>query len=276
DLGDVFDQFFGGGFGGRGRHGSKRRGADLIFDMDITLEEAAVGGTKKFTLKKLDSCENCDGSGAQGDSGMQTCTECEGSGVMQTTRRTPFGVFATQSPCKTCRGSGEVLVKPCKSCSGEGRIVRNKTIEIRIPAGIDNNMKLRVSSEGEAGERGTTSGDLYVVVHVKPHKLFSRAGDDLRLRAPVSFVIAALGGTIKVPTIYGEEEVVEVPAGTSSGTVFTVAGTGMHRLNNYGKGAMHIEVFVDVPQSLTKKQKSLLKEFEGEITPTKKSWWSFG
>lgn len=270
DFGDVFDQFFGGMGASRGRS-RRRRGADLVFDMEITLEDVAKGANKKFTVKKADKCDTCGGLGGK-EEDIERCKECGGAGQVQVQRRTPFGIFASTMTCKVCKGQGQSFTHVCKSCEGEGRVMRNRTLEIKVPAGIEDDMKLRIAGEGEAGERGTDAGDLYVIVHVKPHKMFVRRQDDLRLKAPLQFVTAALGGELKVPTIYDEEITISIPAGTSSGTVFNVKGEGLPRLSGYGKGDMQVEVFIDVPKKLSKKQVDLLKEFSSGESK-KKGWW---
>ncbi len=268
DFGDIFDQFFT-GFGGRSRS-RPSRGADLIFDMSITLEEAVLGAAKNFTIKKLDSCEDCDGSGGLGSGAWNRCSDCSGTGSVQTARRTPFGVFATTSTCRSCKGRGEILTHPCKVCGGEGRLVRNKTIDIKIPAGIEDSMKLRVSGEGESGEQNAGPGDLYVVIHIKPHKFFTRHNNDLHVRMPVSFVTAALGGSISIPTIDETQTSISIPPGSASGSVFTVSGKGIQQLSGYGKGNLNVEIYIDVPKKLSKKQVEILKSFDE--TPHKKGW----
>ena len=271
DFGDVFDQFFT-GFGGSRRRGP-RRGADLIFDIEVDLQEVALGKDKKFTVKKTDRCDECKGTGGAGEGAFEVCSECDGQGQVQVTKRTPFGMFATASPCRACHGQGEKMIRPCRHCDGQGRLVKNRTLEINIPAGIEDGMKLRVTGEGEAGERGSQAGDLYVVVHVRPHKLFSRNNDDLKIKAPLPFTTAALGGELKVPTIYDKDVTISIPAGTSSNMIFNIRGEGLPRLNGYGKGDLHVDVYVDVPKKLTKHQIDILKEFDID-RPKKKGWWS--
>ena len=272
DFESMFENLFQGfGFGGRRR--GPARGHDLIYDLDIDLEEAAKGVKKAVSVVKQVSCETCDGTGAATKSALKTCSECKGSGVLKITRRTPFGMFATQTTCKTCEGTGEVIEKPCKTCKGRGRIDATKELEIKVPAGVEDAMRLRLSGEGEAGERGASPGDLYVTVHVKPHKIFKRDGDDLIIEAPITFGLAAMGGTIEVPTLDGPEEM-RIPAGTQPGTEFRLKARGLPNLRGYGTGSMIIIVTVKVPDKLTKKQAELLKEFEGE-TKRKKTIFGF-
>ena len=268
DADDIFEQFFGGGggfFGGgrQRRRGGPERGADLRFEMEITLEEAASGFEKKITIPKLETCDLCNGSGAENKSDIQTCEECGGSGTQVRQQRTPFGIFQTTNTCKACNGSGRQIKKPCKKCHGDGRIDIKKTIEIKIPAGVDTGIRVRVAGEGEAGVKGGPTGDLYVVVHVKPHKIFERDGDNIYVEVPISFAQAALGDEIDVPTIDGEATL-KIPSGTQSETIFRLKGRGIPHLRG-GAGDEMIRVKVEVPSKLSSRQKELLQEF-GEIS----------
>ena len=254
DLGNIFDMFFGGGRG-RGRSRSSR-GSDLQFDLEITLEEAAFGTEKEVPLNKLDICEECDGQGGE----LDTCSECRGNGFVRKTARTPFGMFQTQTTCPKCRGRGSSLKKKCAKCGGEGRIRTKKTITVKIPPGVDSGNRLRVRGEGIAGENGGGSGDLFVVVYVKPDKVFKRDGDDLYLEMPISFTQAALGDEIEVPTLSGKAAL-RIPAGTQSHTIFRMKGKGIVNLEGYGQGDQMVRVLVEVPEKLNKKQRELLKEF---------------
>ncbi|HSU72831.1 MAG TPA: molecular chaperone DnaJ [Candidatus Binatia bacterium] len=263
NVDDLFENLFAGfGFGGARRRGPAR-GHDLLYDMDITLEEAAQGTTTTIAVTKQSVCEECDGTGAASESAISTCEECKGTGTVKHSRRTPFGYFATTAACRACEGTGEIIDEPCKECRGEGRVETTKDIEVKIPAGVEDGMRLRVADEGEAGERGADSGDLYVLIHVKPHKVFTRQGDDLFIDIPLSFGTAALGGEIEVPTLEGKETL-KIPAGTQPGEVFRLKSRGVPNVRGYGTGSLNVKVTVKVPEKLTKRQAELLQEFEGE------------
>lgn len=266
DFGDIFDSFFGGSFGG-GRRGPRRmRGDNLRFDIDITLEDAATGISKTVVIPRHETCPECDGKGG---SDVKKCPDCGGSGVVRQTSRTPFGIFATTSTCRKCNGSGEVVKTMCDHCGGEGRIKKNRKLEIDIPAGVEEGTRLRVSGEGEAGERGGPHGDLYVLIHIKPHEMFKRKGNDIFLEAPISFSEAALGTTIEVPTLEGKSKL-KIPAGTQPGTVFRMKGKGIPDIHGYSTGNQNVMVTIKVPEKLTKKQKELLSEFDKSSKKKKK------
>ncbi|MCB9362694.1 molecular chaperone DnaJ [Candidatus Woesearchaeota archaeon] len=269
-LGDIFG---GGDMFGQRRSGSQG-GANLRFDLEITLEEAAFGTTKTIIVPKLDTCTKCHGSGAESSADIETCATCHGTGMLRQTRQTPFGVFATTTTCGTCQGSGKIIKNPCSVCDGEGRVRTNKKIEIKIPEGIEEGMRLRVSGEGEAGEQGAPSGDLYVLIHIKKHEHFERHGSDIVLEAPLRFVQAALGDEIDVPTLHGKVKM-KIPPGTQTGTIFRLKGKGIPILNGYGKGDQHVVVKVMVPEKLTKRQRELLEEFDGEVKKKKKGFFDF-
>jgi len=260
DFDNIFDTFFGGFGSRRGRP----EGQDLQYDIDITLKEAYTGMTRTVQLQKHDTCDKCSGKG--GTSVVQ-CTQCHGRGMVQQTRRTPFGLFSTTVQCSRCGGSGESIENPCNECDGAGRIRVTKRIEIKIPAGVDTGTRLRILGEGEAGQRGGRKGDLYILVHVKEHEEIQREGTDLFTTITVPFVTAALGGQAEVPTL--EEPVtIEIPEGTQPGTVFRLKGKGMPGLRG-GNGGLHATVKIEVPTKLSKKQKDLLIEF----AKTKKGWF---
>lgn len=266
DFDSIFDTFFSGAFGGRGRRSPFARarpagGRDLAYDLTISLEEAAKGVRKKIRVTKNYVCEECNGKGG---TGMQECSDCGGSGVYQETRRTAFGLFQTQTTCRTCQGTGEVIKEPCSVCSGTGRVRKTKTIEVDMPAGIMDNAKLRVAGEGEAGYRGAGPGDLYLLIHVEPHDLFERHGDDLLLEQEISFSQAARGAKIKVPTLDGDA-VLKIPAGTQPGTVLKMKGKGVKHLHGFGRGDQVVKINIEVPKRLNKKQERLLKEFERSL-----------
>ncbi|MFO8016714.1 MAG: molecular chaperone DnaJ [Candidatus Woesearchaeota archaeon] len=265
DFESIFESFFGGGGmfgGGRGRRGP-RRGSDLVYDMEITLEEAAFGAEKEIKVPKMSRCEKCGGKGAANDSDIVTCDECGGRGAVRHTKRTPFGMFATTGPCRKCSGEGSIVKDPCPECGGSGLVEKSENIKVEIPAGVADGMRLRVAGGGEAGPKGGPSGDLFVGVHVKPHKTFRRKGDDIEMDLPISFAQACLGDEVEVPTL-DSKATMKIPAGTQTNTVFKLRGKGIPNLRGYGKGDEKVKVIVEVPKKLSKRQKELLKEFEKE------------
>lgn len=255
-LGDLFG--FGNVFGGA-RAGSKRtaaqRGADLRYDLEITLEEAANGMTANLKIPRLESCESCKGSGAAHGTQPETCHTCGGSGQV----RYQQGFFSVARTCNACRGAGRVIKSPCAECSGAGRVEREKQMEIKIPAGVETGSRLRVQGEGEAGTQGGPSGDLYVVIHVAEHEQFERQGSNLYEAVPITFAQAALGADVMVKTLDGEEKL-KIPMGTQTGTVFRVKGKGMPQLGGRGKGDLFVSVTVITPTSLTREQRKLLEQ----------------
>lgn len=261
DFNDIFEGFFGGGFGGGSRRRGPRRGADLRYDTEITLEEVATGVEKKVRLKKNIVCSHCDGAGG---TGKKTCSTCHGQGVVTRQQRTPFGVFQTQSTCPTCKGVGSTVDDECSYCHGHGYIHGEKTIKINIPEGVQNGARLRVSGEGDPGEPGAEPGDLYVFIHVTDHDFFERDGSDLYLEVPITFRQATLGDIIKVPIINGKADL-KIPAGTQPGTLLRMKNKGLPHMSAYGTGDQYVKVQVDIPKRLNKKQKALLEEFDNSI-----------
>lgn len=258
---DILDQLFGGG----GRRGSRaRRGSDLLYEMDITLEEAFSGVEKEIPLNKLEHCEDCNGKGAHK---FDQCHHCQGSGVMKRVQRTAFGMFQQQGPCPYCKGSGNLPQDSCSECGGEGLVRKRKKIELSVPAGVEDGMRLRVAGEGEVGSNGGPSGDLYVVIHVKEHKYFVREGDDLHITVPISFTQAALGDDIEVPTINGKAKL-KIPSGTQSETILRMKDKGMPNVRGHYEGDQMVKVHVEVPTKLSKKQKELIKDLK-EDKPSK-------
>lgn len=255
---DIFESFFG---GRSRRRSSKIRGADLIYDLEITLDEAYNGGKKDVTIPKYDSCDNCEGSGAESESDITTCPTCGGSGVIAKQKRTPFGVFQSTAACTNCSGTGKVITKLCHKCDGKGKVRVKKELEIKIPPGIDTGNKLRIHGEGEPGERGGSKGDLYVQIHVKEHKLFDREDEDLYTSIPISYAQATLGDSIDVPTMEGVATL-KIPAGTESGTMFKMKDKGMPHVNGAYKGDEFVKINIETPKKLSKKQKDLLKQFD--------------
>jgi molecular chaperone DnaJ len=265
NIEDIFDMFgFGDMFGGssRTRRTSAQRGSDLRYDLEITLEEAANGKAETLHIPRLEKCVECDGKGAEKGTSPETCIACQGSG--QT--RFQQGFFSVMRTCSNCGGRGQIIKNPCKNCRGAGRIEKEKTLEIKIPAGVETGSRLRVNGEGEAGTNGGQSGDLFVVIHVAEHENFERQGANLYSSAPISFTQAALGAEIKVKTLEGEEEL-KIPAGTQTGTVFRLKEHGMPILGGRGKGDLFVAVTLMTPKHLTKEQRQLLEKLS-EIEDT--------
>ena len=256
-LGDLFG--FGDVFGAGARGGSRRsaaqRGADLRYDLEITLEEASTGMTAQLRIPKLEKCEECKGSGAAPGTQPEACRTCAGSGQV----RYQQGFFSVARTCSACRGTGQVIKSPCTKCRGAGRIELEKSMEVRIPAGVETGSRLRLQGEGESGTQGGPAGDLYVVIHVSEHDQFERQGNNLYAAVPVSFGQAALGSEIRVTTLSGEQSL-KVPAGTQTGTVFRVRGQGMPVLGGRGRGDLFVSVTVVTPTSLNREQRRLLEQ----------------
>lgn len=250
----IFDRFFGGG----GRR-SASRGADLRYDASISLQEAYSGVRREIEVPRAEVCPTCRGTGARPGTKPKRCPKCNGAGQIQHVQEAAFARFVRVETCNTCRGSGTIVDNPCEECKGAGRVQRTRRISIRVPPGVESGNHLRLAGEGEAGELGEPTGDLYVVVHVKPHEFLQRDGDDLIYRAEVGFADLALGREIEVPTLEGTVRV-KVPAGTQSGTVLRLKGKGMPRARG-GKGDQLVELLIRIPAKLTNRQKELLKEF---------------
>jgi len=256
-LGDLFgfgDVFAAGGRGGS-RRSASQRGADLRYDLEITLEQAATGMTAQLRIPKLESCETCNGSGAKPGTKPETCRTCQGAGQV----RFQQGFFSVSRTCSTCRGMGQVISSPCETCRGTGRIENEKSIEVKIPAGVETGSRLRLQAEGESGTLGGPAGDLYVVIHVAEHEQFERQGNNLYASVPITFAQAALGADVKVLTLSGDESL-KIPAGTQTGTVFRVRGQGMPVLGGRGKGDLFVSVSVITPTSLTREQRKVLEQ----------------
>ena len=267
NIEDLFDLFgfgdmFGGGRGGRGGRSAAQRGADLRYDLEISLEEAATGKEQTLRIPRLEKCEECDGRGAEKGTEPETCVTCNGSG--QT--RYQQGFFSVMRTCPNCAGKGQIIKSPCKNCHGAGRIEKEKTLEIKIPAGVETGSRLRVNGEGEAGVAGGPTGDLYVVIHVAEHENFERQGANLYASVPISFAQAALGAEIQVKTLDAEEQL-KIPAGTQTGTVFRIKNQGMPVLGGRGKGDLFVAVTLVTPKTLTKDQRKLLEQL-AEIEDT--------
>ena len=256
DFGDIFSQMFGGAAGGGGRQ-QNYQGADLQYAVEITLEEAAERIKKRITIPTYKECDICHGSGAKPGTSVSTCGTCGGSGTIHVRQ----AIFQLQQTCPTCHGSGKQIKDPCTSCRGEGRVKTTKTVEVNIPAGIDDGQRIRLSGEGEPGQHGAPSGDLYVVVHVKAHKTFERNGLDLHCELPISFATAALGGEVEVPTLEGKVKLT-IPQETQTGRRMRVKGKGIKSLRSSATGDLYCHVLVETPVNLTDRQKELLEEFE--------------
>lgn len=259
---DIFDTFFGGGFTtGRSRQASAaRRGADLRYDLEISLKDAVQGKTTFIQIPRAENCPACGGTGAKDGTVPVTCTACGGTGQQQVVRNTAFGRFVSVKACEKCRGEGRIIEEHCPRCRGEGRVMRERKIEIKIPPGVDSGSRLRVSGEGEAGTRGGPPGDLYVVIHVRPHEIFKRQDNDLVCEIPLSFVQVALGGEIIVPTLEGKAKL-RIPEGTQPGAVFRLKGKGVPSLRGFGRGDQLVRIKVEVPRRLNARQKKILQEF---------------
>ncbi len=259
---DIFDDLFGGMGGRRGgaRSGGRERGADLRYNLEISLEDAFSGKTAQIELPTNVVCETCSGTGAKAGTQPVQCKTCQGSGRI----RHAQGFFTLERTCASCQGRGSVIADPCKSCSGAGRVVKERTLEVNIPPGVEDGTRIRLGGEGEAGMRGGGNGDLYIFLSVTQHQIFQREGADLYCRVPVSMVTATLGGEFDVPTVDGGRSKVKVPEGTQGGKRFRLSGKGMPVLRSRERGDMYVQVSVETPQKLTKRQKELLKEFDKE------------
>jgi molecular chaperone DnaJ len=262
-MSDIFDTFFGdarqGGRPGRGA-GGRERGADMRYNLEITLEEAYRGRAETITIPSSVTCEVCSGSGAKAGSKPRACPTCGGAGRV----RAAQGFFSIERTCPNCHGRGEVIDDPCPNCGGAGRVTRERTLSVNVPAGVEDGTRIRLAGEGEAGVRGGPPGDLYIFLSIKPHPFFQRDGADLFCQVPISLVTAALGGEFTVPTLDGSDAPVKVPEGTQSGKQFRLRGKGMTVLRSRDLGDLYIQVAVETPQNLTRRQRELLLEFERE------------
>ena len=272
-FGDIFGDVFGGGRRGGGRQ--VFRGSDLSYAMEITLEEAAEGKTTEIRIPTWDECETCHGSGAKPGTKPITCTTCHGAGAVQMRQ----GFFSVQQTCPTCHGSGKIIPEPCTACHGQGKIKRNKTLEVKIRAGIDDGQRMRVTGSGEPGVNGGPPGDLYIEIRLKKHDIFERDGDNLHCVVPVSVTTAALGGEINVPTLKGAAAI-DIPEGTQSGKQFRLRGKGIKGVNSSYPGDLYCHVRVETPVKLTEYQRKLLKDLDDSLkkggekhSPTDKGWF---
>lgn len=271
---DAFGDIFGDIFGGGRQRSSVYRGADLRYNLEISLEEAAHGTDTRIRIPTMQECETCHGSGARPGTQPTTCATCGGHGQVRMTQ----GFFSIQQTCPKCHGSGKVVQSPCGTCGGAGRVKHQKTLSVKIPAGVDEGDRIRLSGEGEAGLNGGPSGDLYVVIHIRPHEVFTREGNDLHCEMPVSFTKAALGGEIEIPTLDGHAKI-KIPPETQSGKVFRLRGKGIKGVRSQAYGDLMCHVVVETPVNLTPRQKELLEELErsiehdaGRHNPRARSW----
>ncbi len=256
---DIFGEMMGGGARrGGGRSGGRERGADLRYNMEVTLEEAHDGKSAEISVPTAVTCEVCDGSGAKPGSSPVTCSMCGGAGRVRASQ----GFFSVERTCPQCQGRGEVISDPCEACSGQGRVTKERTLNVDIPAGIDDGVRIRLSGEGEAGSRGGPSGDLYIFINIRPHEFFQRDGADLFCKIPISMATAALGGQFEVATLDGSKSRVKVPEGTQTGKQFRLRSKGMPIMRSADQGDLYIQVVTETPQKLNKRQRELLEEFE--------------
>lgn len=256
-FGDIFGDIFGGG----GSRQADNRGADLRYDLEINLKDAADGTTVKIRVPKNEKCNTCSGTGAKPGTSVKTCATCHGAGQVQMQQ----GFFAVQRTCPHCSGTGEKIESPCPTCHGSSVVRKQKTLSVKIPAGVDTGNRIRLSGEGEAGIRGGQNGDLYVEIHIKPHNIFHREGNDLYCEVPIDFATAALGGSIEVPTLDNKLKI-KVPSGTQTGKSFRLRGKGMKSIRQGGSGDLICQVKVETPVNLNSKQKDLLREFSGSCS----------
>jgi molecular chaperone DnaJ len=272
DFGDIFESIFGSAFGGGGRQ-QARRGADLRYDMEISLDEAFHGKQAEIEIEVSQVCDPCGGQGAEPGTGTRRCTLCGGHGKV----RSQQGFFMVERTCPTCQGRGEVIEKPCRVCGGEGRVDRPQTLEVNVPPGVDSGTRIRVAGKGEAGPFGAPPGDLYIFLHVRRHPVFEREGTTLVTRVPISFTTAALGGQIEIPGLDGQRHAIDIPAGIQSGKQLRRRGAGMPVLQGRGHGDLVIEIAVETPTKLTARQKELLRELQstetGEECPQSKGFF---
>jgi molecular chaperone DnaJ len=259
---DIFETFFGGGFGGRARRERSNRGDDLRYDLTITFEEAFTGVEKQIDVGRRTTCDRCSGSGAEPGTGEESCPTCKGAGQIRRQAQSIFGAVVTTATCPTCGGAGRLIKSPCQQCRGQGRVEKSKRIAVKIPGGVDTGSQIRISGEGEAGQRGGPAGDLYVVLRVKPHQHLARHDQDTVYELRVNIVQAALGDRIEIPTLEGLVEIA-IPAGTQSGQSFRLAGRGMPDVRGGRRGDQYVVVQVVVPKDLSPEQKALLRKVGG-------------
>ena len=280
DLGDIFGSFFGGGFGGRRTNpNAPQRGESIRLSVALSFEEAAFGCEKEVSVDRTEECGACHGSGCAPGTSPEVCPDCHGTGQVQVRRQTPMGVFATSSPCSRCGGKGKLIHQPCPDCRGTGAVRQRRTIQVSIPAGIDNGQTISIRGQGNAGKNGGPAGDLLVTITVKPHELFRREGTSVLCDAPITFAQAVLGAELEIPTIDGKVKY-DLPEGTQSGTTFRLKGKGIPALNGRGRGDQYVTVHIETPRNLNREQKEALKKFaesvgEGNYEERKKFFRKF-
>ncbi len=265
DIFDIFSSFMGGG--SRSSAGAQRqtpRGSDVTCSVNVSFLEAALGASKEIKLNRLERCPDCNGTGAKDGKAYKVCTNCHGTGHVTQTQRTPFGQFSSTGVCPVCKGKGKVITEVCKSCGGQGRTEKTREITVNIPAGIDNGQTITYAGEGNGGRNGGERGSLVVEIMVRPHKLFRRSGSDLQLELPITIAEAALGCSIYVPTLKNPQEL-KIPEGTQSGTIFKLKNCGIKKLRGSDYGDMYVKVIVEVPKSLSREQKDLLRRLDGSF-----------
>ncbi len=266
DLGDIFGSFFGGGFGTgrRTNPNAPQRGESIRLSVAISFEEAAFGCEKEVSVDRMEECSACHGNGCAPGTSPEVCPDCHGTGQVQIRRQTPMGVFATSSPCTRCGGKGRIIHQPCPDCHGTGAVRQRRTIQVSIPAGIDNGQTISVRGQGNAGKNGGPAGDLLVTITVKPHELFRREGTSVLCDAPITFAQAVLGAELEIPTIDGKVKY-NLPEGTQSGTTFRLKGKGIPALNGRGRGDQYVTVHIETPRNLNREQKEALKKFAESV-----------
>lgn len=258
DFGGIFDEFFGGR--SSRRRGGPQRGSDLRYNLEISLEDAALGKEQKIEIPRAETCPDCNGTGASRGSTPHNCPDCGGSGYIRHSQ----GFFSLTSTCSRCGGKGQIISDPCKTCRGSGLVERRRTINIKIPAGVESGSRLKVTGEGEAGPNGGPHGDLYVVTHIRKHPIFERQGNDLVINKTIPLTMAVLGGEIEVPTIDGKSMKMKIPEGTETGQIFRLKGHGIPYLGSYGRGDQLVVIKVEIPKKLTRRQRELMEEFAKE------------
>ena len=266
DLGDIFGSFFGGGFGGGGRRNpnAPQRGESIRASLSVEFTEAAFGCEKSITIDRFEQCPTCKGKGCAPGTTPEVCTECHGTGTVTQAQRTPFGMMQSQTVCPKCRGKGQIIHQPCPDCRGAGAVRKRRTIQVNIPAGIDNGQTISLRGQGHSGKNGGPAGDLLITVMVRPHEIFRRDGTAVFCEAPITFTQAVLGGTLEIPTIDGKVKY-DIPEGTQTGTVFRLRGKGIPVLNGRGRGDQYVTVNIETPRNLNREQKEALKKFSESL-----------
>ena len=266
DLGDIFGSFFGGGFGGGGRRNpnAPQRGESIRASLSVDFTEAAFGCEKSITIDRSEQCPTCKGKGCAPGTTPEVCTQCHGTGTVTQAQRTPFGMMQSQTVCPKCRGRGQIIHQPCPDCRGAGAVRKRRTIQVNIPAGIDNGQTISLRGQGHSGKNGGPAGDLLITVMVRPHEIFRRDGTAVFCEAPITFTQAVLGGTLEIPTIDGKVKY-DIPEGTQTGTVFRLRGKGIPVLNGRGRGDQYVTVNIETPRNLNREQKEALKKFSESL-----------